>query len=148
MLQKSQTYDMMARMFRRPSLKALVAEVVAAQVDGINGPIDTKGFSEGLQSWHEAHGQVDSRLVGVSLQLPKTTPAAAPEPWGPRHQIRWSAGRPPPRSCWPEGLRRGPAELARRAWPSGRQTRGRFSCCVMQCFNSLSQSHSLTDSLQ
>ena len=54
---------------RCPSLEALVAEVVAAQVDFCNGPVDTKGVGEGLQNWHEAHGQVDSRLVGVPLQL-------------------------------------------------------------------------------
>ena len=47
---------------RCPSLKAFVTKVVEAQVDFCNGPVDTKGFGEGLQNWHEAHGQVDSRL--------------------------------------------------------------------------------------
>ena len=68
-LKKSQTYDMMARMFRRPSLKALVAEVVAAQVDLCHALVDAQCVGEGLQSWHDAHGQVNSRLVGLLLQL-------------------------------------------------------------------------------
>ena len=54
---------------RCPSLHALVAKLVAAQVDFCNGLVDPKGFSEGLQNWNEAHGQVGSRLVGVSLHL-------------------------------------------------------------------------------
>ena len=53
---------------RCPSLEALVTEVVVAQVDACDGPVDTKGVGEGLQSWHDAHCQVDSRVAGVSLQ--------------------------------------------------------------------------------
>ena len=51
---------------RRPSLKPLVAEVVAEQADLCHALVDTKSVGEGLQS--EAHGQVDSRPVGVSVQ--------------------------------------------------------------------------------
>ena len=53
---------------RCPSLEALVAEVVVAQVNGCDGPVDANGVGEGLQRWHGANGQ-DSRLVGVSLRL-------------------------------------------------------------------------------
>ena len=53
-----------------PSLEAFFAAVVVVeQVDICNGLVDTKALGEGLQSWHDAHGQVDSRLTGVSLQL-------------------------------------------------------------------------------
>ena len=45
--------------------------------------------------------------------------AAVPEPWGPRRRTCCSAGRLLSRSCSPERRRRGPAELARRTWPSG-----------------------------
>jgi len=57
------------------SLHALVADLVVVQEDQVvvqgdyfYGLVDTNRVGEGLQSWHEA-GQVDSRLVGVSLQL-------------------------------------------------------------------------------
>ena len=45
---------------RCPSLKALVAELVVAQVDLCHALVDLKGLGEGLQSWHDAHGQVHS----------------------------------------------------------------------------------------
>ena len=54
---------------RCPSLEALVTELVAAQVDFCHGAVDLQSISEGLQNWNEAHGQVGSRLVGVSLHL-------------------------------------------------------------------------------
>ena len=54
---------------RCPSLHALVTELVVKQVDLRHGVVDTERVGEGLQSWHDAHGQVDSRPVGVSLQL-------------------------------------------------------------------------------
>ena len=56
-------------MLQCPSLEALVAEVVAAQVDVCNALVGSKGFGEGLHSWRDAHCQVDSRPVGVSRQL-------------------------------------------------------------------------------
>jgi len=56
-------------MLQCPSLEALVAEVVAAQVDVCNALIDTKDIGEGLAELARGNGQVDSRLVGISLQL-------------------------------------------------------------------------------
>ena len=47
------------------SLKALVTQIVVAQVDFSHALVDMQGIGEGLQSWHDAHGQVDSSLVGV-----------------------------------------------------------------------------------
>ena len=43
-----------------PSLKALFAEAIF---------VYPKSRYKGLQSWHDAHGEVDGILVGVSLQL-------------------------------------------------------------------------------
>ena len=51
------------------SLHAVVADLVEAQADVFYGLVDAKRVGEGLQRWHEAKGQVDSRLVGVSIQL-------------------------------------------------------------------------------
>lgn len=47
---------------RCPSLKALVAEVVVAQVDFCHGLVDLQGVGQGLKSWHEAM----AKLAGTS----------------------------------------------------------------------------------
>ena len=52
---------------RCPSLHALVAELVEAQVDFCHALVDAEGLSEGLQSWHDARGQVDSQLLRYAL---------------------------------------------------------------------------------
>ena len=58
-----------------PSLQAFVAELVATQVDVCHGVVDPKSIGEGLQSWHEAHGQVDSSCCVLHCQL------AVPHVW-------------------------------------------------------------------
>ena len=62
MLQKSQTHDMInsaplvagAALLRCFSLHAVVADLVAVQVDSFYGFVDVKRVGEGLQSWQEA----------------------------------------------------------------------------------------------